>query len=176
MSRMLRTAIVGFCMIALAESSLAQELKGRQFFEGVMTAARHAVQTEDLRAVNRLTAPSTNQSPPLTKEVLHDMKDMFLESYPDLRSAKILRFQESTNAALFVVNTWTNDPNWITLDVFQFISTPDGWKIAEGLQGTSFARDKDEQVNKARIEKELNTYPAFTLEGKKTKTDGAIEQ
>jgi len=163
-------------MIALSQSSLAQELKGRQFFEGVMTAARHAVETEDLHAVNSLTAPSTNQTPPLTKDILREMKDMFLEAYPDLKSAKIMRFQESTNTALFVVNTWTNDPNWITLDVFRFILTPDGWKISGGLQGTSFARDKDEQVNKVRIESELNTYPAFTLEGKNSRVDRALSQ
>ena len=154
-------------------SGFDHEARGQKFFENLFAEVRNTIEKEDWDKLKNLMVPAKSSAPEMPKEMYPEVKEFLLSLYCDLKSGKVLKFEEAKESALLAMQTDLDDPNYINMAAHRFVLMPDGWKVSGSPSGTSFPREGADEENKARIEKEFIDNPEFRLASKGT--GGGVE-
>jgi hypothetical protein len=129
--------VIGVLFIALETgSALAGDMKKDDFVK-IWNEVRKSVADGDRAKWLELTVPA-EPGKQITPEDFAKAKNALLDVYPDLKSVRFLKFDANVNAALFVLQTYLDDKNYITLDAFKFICVSNKWKLSGHVGGISF--------------------------------------
>ncbi len=154
-------AVVMLVAICGCGDTSAEDWKKDDFIK-LWNNVRKTITNEDYTAFMELTIPAKPPKKQIKKEHFAKAKTFLLDTYPDLSSINFLKFDQNKKEAIFVLQTYLDDKNYITIDAYKFIRTDKVWKLSGQVGGASFPKTGTGD-DKKRIEKELKENKKFQL-------------
>ena len=149
---------------------LALPLAGSAFGEvtkeeltGLYNKVREAIIKEDLATFEKLVLPPKPDVPKMTPKDMAEAKGFVDDILPDLDKVKFIKFEQNDQEALFVLQTYLEDKENITLSSFRFRKKDGKWMLFAKFMSNSFSVENP-QADEENIKKVLDNNSGFKLQ------------
>jgi hypothetical protein len=170
---MLKRILVGVLCVSLiigislanAKTTGGKKMNGeiRKELETAYNSLRKSISDKNYAEFSKLLEPAKDGMKVPPKEKMSDEAwEGILDTFEDLANAKFITVKTKGDWAGYYIQTYVDDPNYLTIDLIKFHKVDGKWKVSGSRFGSSISKEAGADQNKA-ILNEIDSNQGFAL-------------